>query len=136
MKNILIISIIITVSVISMAFVLNNDKSEEIASAEVYKVVIPADVNKVIENSCIGCHNTDSKNDKGKKKLNFDDLTEGNLAKAKLLGKLGGIKETVSEGEMPPAKFLKKYPDRALSDADSELIVNWVNAEAKKIMKK
>lgn len=136
MKNYILIISVVILSAITMAFALKTDEDKSVVNNEVYKVVIPADVNKVLENSCIGCHNTDSKNDKGKAKLNFDDLTSGALSKGKLLGKLGGIKESVTEGEMPPAKFINKYPDRALSEADSKLIVDWVNEQAKTIMTK
>lgn len=134
MKNLIFIFSGVAIILLSLAFI-NNEKAPISEKSQVYKVEMSDEVDKVLENSCIGCHNTDSKNIKGKNKLNFDELKDGSLTKGKLLGKLGGIKKTLEEGTMPPEKFLKKYPDRALSDADSKLLIAWVNAQAKANMK-
>jgi cytochrome c551/c552 len=134
MKNLIFIFSGLAIMLLSFAFI-NDEEAPISENSQVYKVEISDDVNKVLENSCIGCHNTDSKNTKGKNKLNFDELKDGSLAKGKFLGKLGGIKKALEEGTMPPEKFLDKYPDRALSDADTKLLLDWVNAQAKANMK-
>lgn len=134
MKNLIFIFSGIAILLFSFAFI-NNEEAAISENTQAYKVEISEDVNKVIENSCIGCHNTDSKNTKGKNKLNFDELKDGSLPKGKFLGKLGGIKKAVEEGNMPPEKFLNKNPDRALSEADTKLLLDWVNTQAKANMK-
>jgi len=90
---------------------------------------IPEDVQAVIDNSCYGCHNSDSKNVKGKGKLKFDKL--GNLKTHKLVGKLGKMAESVKEDDMPPKKFLKNYPDKELTAEQKDLLINWAETTAK-----
>ena len=94
---------------------------------------IPADIQGIIDNSCYGCHHSDSKNEKGKKKLNFDKL--GKLKTYKLVGKLADISETVSEGDMPPEKAVKKYPELKLSDEDKATFSNWAKKTAEELSK-
>jgi cytochrome c553 len=94
---------------------------------------MPDNVKSIIEKSCIGCHNTDSKNDKAKEAL--DLKTFDTLSKQKMIHALKEIGETLEENEMPPAKFLEKYPDKKLSDADKKILMDWANSEAKSLMK-
>lgn len=96
-------------------------------------VNMPDDVKGIIDNKCFGCHNTDSKNDKAKEKL--DLKTIDSLDKSKMIHALKEIAETVEENEMPPAKFLEKYPDKKLTDAEKKTLMNWANSEAKSLMK-
>jgi len=94
---------------------------------------IPADVQTIIDNSCYGCHHTDSKNDKGKKKLDFDKLAK--LKTHKLVGKLADISDVVVEGDMPPEKAVKKYPDLKLSDEDKATLSDWAKNTAEELSK-
>lgn len=96
-------------------------------------VSIPDDVKSIIDKSCFGCHNTDSKNDKAKEKLDLKTLDS--LDKSKMIHALKEISETVEENEMPPAKFLEKFPDKKLTDAEKKKLMDWANNEAKSIMK-
>ena len=95
---------------------------------------IPDNVKAVIEKSCFGCHNTDSKNDKAKEKL--DLKTFDALGKKEMIHALGEIAETVEENEMPPAKFLEKFPDKKLTDAEKKILIDWAKSEGKALMKK
>jgi len=101
---------------------------------ELAKLDIPENVNGILEKSCIGCHNTESKNTKGKTKLNFDKFTNEGYSKGKLIGKLNGIVKSMKKGSMPPEKFLKKYPDRGISAEDAKLLSQWASDEANKLM--
>ena len=92
---------------------------------------IPEDVNTILKNHCFGCHNTESKNEKGKGKLTIDNL--GELPTGKLAAKLSKIAEEVDEGEMPPKKFLEKYPEKGLSKKDKKKVINWAKAAAKEL---
>ncbi len=96
--------------------------------------VMPDNVKAVIEKSCFGCHNTDSKNDKAKEKL--DLKTFDTLGKKEMIHALGEIAETVEENEMPPAKFLEKFPDKKLTDAEKKILIDWAKSEGKALMKK
>ena len=96
-----------------------------------YSIEIPADVNAVLQDYCFGCHNTKSRNEKGKGKLTIDEL--GDIPKGKLAAKLNKIAEEVGEGEMPPKKFLEKYPDKEPSKKDRKLVVNWAKSAVKEL---
>lgn len=96
-------------------------------------VSIPDDVKTIIDKSCFGCHNTDSKNDKAKEKLDLKTIES--LDKSKMIHALREIAETVEEGEMPPAKFLEKFPDKKLTDAEKKKLMDWAKNEAKSLMK-
>jgi len=94
---------------------------------------MPDDVKAIIDKSCFGCHNTDSKNDKAKEKLDLKTLDS--LTKNKMIASLKDISETIEENEMPPAKFLEKNPDKKLTDAEKKILMDWANSEAKALMK-
>ncbi|PLX04250.1 MAG: hypothetical protein C0595_03950 [Marinilabiliales bacterium] len=96
----------------------SNDKTIE----------IPENVQTILDNSCYGCHNSDSKNQKGRDKLSFDKLNS--IKTYKVIGKLTDIADVLNEGEMPPKKFLDNYPERALSDEDKETLKNWATDAA------
>lgn len=106
---------------------INNEGDKD----KVNTIEIPENVQAVIDNSCYGCHNSDSKNLKSKNKLNFDKLEY--LKTYKAVGKLSDVAEITMEGEMPPEKFLKKYPDHALTDDGKKALVDWANSTAKKL---
>ena len=99
---------------------------------ETKTVNMPDDVKAIIEKSCFGCHNTDSKNDKAKEKLDlktFDSLTV-----PKMIHALDKIEQEIKEDEMPPAKFLEKFPDKKLTDAEKKTLMDWANSQAKALM--
>lgn len=100
------------------------------AEAKVLKM--PDDVKAIIDKSCFGCHNTDSKNDKAKEKL--DLTTFDSLTKNKMIASFRDIAEVVEEDEMPPAKFLEKFPDKKLTDAEKKILMDWAKTEAKALM--
>ncbi len=102
------------------------------ANSNAKAVNMPDDVKAIIEKSCFGCHNTDSKNDKAKEKL--DLKTIDSLDKTKMIHALKEIVEVVEEDEMPPAKFLEKFPDKKLTDAEKKTLMDWANNEAKALM--
>jgi mono/diheme cytochrome c family protein len=89
---------------------------------------IPEDVSAIFDKSCFGCHNSESQSEKARKKLSIDKL--GELSKAKLVGKLGEIEEVVEKNEMPPEKFITKYPDKKLTEEESIRLVEWAEKAA------
>lgn len=130
--------LLILLPVLAVAFLLltafgsmNSDPTGEITPEET--IVIPEDVQGILDNSCFGCHNAESTSDKAKKKLLLDEFTQ--LSKAKLVGKLADIAETVEENEMPPKKFLDNYPDKALTDDETKRLKEWADNTAEDLMK-
>jgi mono/diheme cytochrome c family protein len=97
-----------------------NKKTPDIAKVS---DEFPEDIAKILKVHCMDCHVTASKNDKAKKKLNFDKWNELNMLKK--TGKLNDIVEVVKEGEMPPEKYLNHYPDKKLSDEQIKTLVKW-----------
>jgi len=92
----------------------------------------PADVKEVLKTSCDDCHSKDASNKKGKLALNFDKWDDYKLTKR--ISKLDAICEVIEEGKMPPEKYLKGNPDKALNAELQELICNWAEDESVKLM--
>jgi uncharacterized membrane protein len=117
-----------TALIFSSLFVLATENPSEVKTLK-----MPDDVKAIIDKSCFGCHNNDTKNDKAKEKLNLS--TFDSLTKNKMIAAYKGMAKTVEENEMPPAKFLEKNPDKKLTDAEKLVLMNWANNEAKGLMK-
>ena len=94
---------------------------------------MPDDVKAVIENSCFGCHNTDSRNEDGKKELDFNKLDS--LSKIKMISTYKEIGEVLEKNEMPPKKFLERFPEKALSEDHKQLLLDWSKKEAEALVK-
>jgi hypothetical protein len=57
------------------------------------------------------------------------------LETPKMIHALKEISEVVEENDMPPAKFLEKFPDKKLTDADKKILMDWADNQAKSLMK-
>ena len=117
-------------SLLILSFTLKNDSTVMSSPGNDVAFEIPDDVQVIIDNSCYGCHNLESSSTKAKTKLNFDKLP--NMKTGKLVGKLGKISKTLKKGNMPPEKFLAKYPDKALSKEETEKLISWADELALK----
>ena len=93
---------------------------------------MPPDVKMIIDHSYFGCHNTDSRNDDAKEDLDFKTLSE--LTSAQKLTALKHIEETVEDNKMPPKKFLEKRPEKALTDEQKQLLIDWVKQESTSLL--
>jgi hypothetical protein len=93
---------------------------------------LPDDINKIVEKSCYGCHNTDSKNEDAKEELDFNTLSD--LKKVKKITTLRDIAEVLEEGEMPPEKFLEKYPDRKPTEKAKATLIKWAKKESEALI--
>jgi hypothetical protein len=96
-------------------------------------VEFSAEVKVVIDQKCFGCHNANSKNKKGKAKLQWDTMTS--LAKAKQIAAMDEIIEVLEEGKMPPEKFLANKPEGKLSEDEVKMLKEWANANAERLLK-
>ncbi len=130
-------ALFVLLPVLVLALVLTSSKVVDMesneASAPADGFVIPEDVSAIFDKSCFGCHNADAQSEKARKKLLIDQL--GDLSKAKLVGKLGEIGEVVSKNEMPPEKFLQKYPDKALTGEEAKRLAEWTEEASNELMK-
>ncbi len=122
---------IVAVGFFFMNFTIQTEENSSLGKKTNFE--IPKNIQGIIDNSCYGCHHTDSKNEKGKKKLDFDKLAD--LKTYKLVGKLADISETVVEGDMPPKKAVKKYPELKLSDEDKATLGDWAKSTAEELSK-
>jgi hypothetical protein len=84
---------------------------------------MPADVKAVVEQKCYGCHNAESKNEKGKAKLDWDAFEA--TKKSKQLATKGKIAEVLEKGDMPPKKFLENKPEGKLTEAELATLMDW-----------
>ena len=128
----LLASTLITIVTVVIALAYNSNVSETIKSDSLNStssIEIPSQVKVVLDKSCTMCHNSDSKNTKGKLKLNFDNFSNGDYSKGKLIGKLNGISKVITKNDMPPKKFVEKYPERAPSAEELKLVKDWVAKE-------
>lgn len=105
--------------------------TSEIQESKNYE--IPENVNTILDQSCIMCHNKDSKNTKSKAKLKLDELDD--LSKSKMISKLSKIAKEVNKGDMPPEKFTSKYPEKALSEEDKSTLIAWAKNYAQELSK-
>ncbi len=94
---------------------------------------IPEDINKLLDKSCFGCHNVDAQSEDARDALLIDKLSD--LKKHKLVAKLDEIAAVIEDGDMPPSKFLKKYPEKALTADESKTLSEWALKAAEGLMK-
>lgn len=94
---------------------------------------VPENINVILDQSCVQCHNKDSENLKGKKKLNLDTL--GQLKISKQISMLSRIANEIEDGEMPPEKYLKKNPDKGLSEEEEDILIEWARTYARELAK-
>jgi len=130
-KSILSIIVIFVAGITLMAFTLpgklNSDPPQEQA-----KALFPEDVQKVLETSCFDCHTDAASSAKAKMKVNFSKWEE--YSDSKKVGKMESISESITNDDMPPQKYISKYPDKALNQEQKDLINKWVTEESAKLM--
>jgi hypothetical protein len=93
----------------------------------------PEEVSALLTNSCYDCHSTGAEAEKAVKAMDFKIWEEYKLTRRITL--LTKICEVIEEGDMPPGKYLKQYPGKALSEDDVKLICKWTSKEAEKLVK-
>jgi len=129
-KSILTIMGIFFAALVLLAFTLpynlnTNPPQEKVAD-------FPEDVQKILETSCFDCHSEAASHAKAKSKLNFSKWAK--YSDSKKVGKLESINEVITEGDMPPQKYLNKYPDNSLSQDKKDIIGKWITETSSKLM--
>ena len=129
MKKMLTLSVLAISAFLFMNF---NTVSDENSNADNNKYEVPEDIQTIIDKSCKGCHVSDSKNEKGRKKLSWDKMKEG-YKTHEVIAKLMDIEEVMKESAMPPEKFLAKYPDKDITKEDNKKLQKWAKEMATKL---
>lgn len=124
-------SLISGVIVLFMVASFSVISSEKSTKSEPLK--LPDNVKAIIDKSCIGCHNTDSRNEDAKEELDFKKLDK--LSLIKKISAYKHIGETVEENEMPPKKFLEKRPEKKLNETERQTLIAWAKKEAENLVK-
>jgi uncharacterized membrane protein len=122
MKKLLLIPALALIAFIFLQATVKDNESIELET-NVFDNKIPPHVKAVIDQKCYGCHNAESKNEKGKQKLDWDELEASR--KAKQLATMAKINETLVNGDMPPAKFLESKPEGKLTKEELETLLDW-----------
>lgn len=126
-------ALIFSAFIISFIFIQGKNPDKTNRHTALDSIEFTADVKAIIDQKCFGCHNLNSKNEKGKKKLKWDSLTL--IPKATQVAKLDKIIEVLEEGSMPPAKFLEYKPEAKLNDEEVKKLKEWANATADRLLK-
>ena len=131
MKKIILYSLLPLMAIIIFVAAQNSSPIPSPAPEDI-ELGWPDEVMTLLERSCFDCHTKDGSNIKAKGALNFNKWGDYKLSKK--VGKLNDISEVLKEKKMPPGKYIKKYPDKGLTDVEIGVITNWANREAEKLM--
>lgn len=93
----------------------------------------PAEVKKVIDSKCYGCHSAQGQSKDAKDALMWDSLP--NLNKSGMVAALDDIVKELRKKGMPPAAVVKKYPEMKLLDAESKILQSWAELKADSLLR-
>lgn len=133
MKKLAILIFAMVLGALFYNFTWHQAERNYLLSDDITALEMPDNVKAILDNSCAGCHNSESGNIKAKTKLNLDKFGT-DYSNIKSAAKLKDIADVVKEGEMPPKKFLSKYPEKALSEADQKVLMDWAMAQSDKLI--
>ena len=128
MKNYsILLMIILTFSLASFSYVDPLPSENKNQQQEANQIDMPDNVQSVLTRSCLPCHDAKGSG-KARVKWKYEKMSE--YSKSKLISKYIKIFEKVDEGKMPPAKDVKKHPERNLSAEDKDLLKSWAENAA------
>ncbi len=150
-KIIKIAAVLIIAAVIAIQFINRPDKSttSEITPAHITKVMnVPSNVESILKRSCYDCHSDHTvwpwysnvapvswlvSDDvvKGRKKMNFSQWSK--IPASKREARLNEICEEIKSDEMPMPPYLIMHSDAKLTQADKDILCQWVEIEMKKL---
>jgi hypothetical protein len=90
-------------------------------------------VYEIVKTSCFDCHLSNSKNKKAKKAMAFDLISRE--APMKQISKLTDICNEINDGNMPPEKYIKNFPESELTEAQIKAVCDWVKTESGKFVR-
>jgi hypothetical protein len=115
---------------LTLVAILVNTLNASGQTGEKQKIVIPEDINKIFEASCMSCHGSDGGR-LPKSKLNFSRWTSYSAAKVEEKASL--ICSTLRKGKMPPKSARESNPELIPTKEQIDLICKW--AESLKALK-
>lgn len=124
------ISIIVLVIIIGFLFIQSSPVDH---SGQSSKSIYTAEVKKVIDNKCYGCHSVNGKSKDAKNALMWDNLP--NLQKSRLVATLDDIIKVLKENKMPPEEVIKKYPEMKLLPLEKKIFQSWAESRADSLVK-
>ena len=122
-------SLYLTLLLLGSVLVLPNATAPTLAAAIKY----PKKVDAIIQAKCYGCHSPESRGEKARLKLNWDELA--GLPADQQLEKIHMIEKVIEEGAMPPKGFVEKNPDMKLTDDETARLQKWARKTGKKLSK-
>jgi uncharacterized membrane protein len=119
----------IAVAVISVLFIssliINQLNAENAKSGSTQGKAIPANVMKIVDKSCTGCH-SEPGNMMAISHLNFTSWDK--YSPEKQADKAKDMCTQVTKSKMPPKSFTSKHPDAAISSDQLNEICNWAQS--------
>ena len=122
----------IVVPVIFIGFVLSGGLQAN-QSVQKSGSIYPAEVKKVIDTKCYGCHSDQGKSKDAKDALMWDSLP--NLPKSSQIATLDDIIKVLKDKKMPPEGAIKKYPEMRLSPEETGILQSWAESMAESLLK-
>lgn len=123
-------SIVILVIIIGFLFIQSSPANR---NGQKSGSMYTAEVKKVIDDKCYGCHSVQGKSQKAKDALMWDNLAD--LQKSKMVATLDDIIEVLQENTMPPEDVIKKYPEMKLLPQEGKILQSWAESRADSLMK-
>jgi hypothetical protein len=133
MRKLALLFFIATIGLLISAFKDNGIYTRIGNLDSITEIEIPDSIKNILDNSCWGCHNSESKNTKAKLKLKFDELND--LKVSKQVSKLNKIVKELEKGDMPPEKAVNKNPEIALSPEMKTELIDWAKATSDELTK-
>ncbi len=132
------IKILLIVVAIGIFSCINATKDNAISTKEkinnnLQKATVPENVKAIFDKSCIACHS--NAGNMAKMHVNFDKIYTNSYSPKTMSKKLKNINRVITRDIMPSKRYLKKFPDKALTDKDKKLVSDWINSELKKYNK-
>jgi hypothetical protein len=132
--------LLVFVCVICLAFTIPGEKevyasvSKKETIQQKNKITFPKNVKAIIDSKCMGCHKPDSRNQKAKKKLQWEKVPKMN--KEEQAHFIAEMFEVLEAGKMPPKRALERRPQMKLNLEEERVLLMWVTAEEQRLKAK
>lgn len=146
----ILIIVLLVAFVIIQFFPSGRPPNNAVVGQDVFEIIeIPVEVGTLIKNACYNCHSQAVKYPwysyvapiswlvsrdvkMGREHIDFGKW--GGLTKRKQIKALGEIAEEIEDGNMPMPIYISMHSEADLTDEQRELIVNWAEQLAEKIL--
>lgn len=122
-------SIVVLLIIIGFFFI---QSSHVIQSVPKSGSLYTAEVKKVIDGKCYGCHSAKGNSQDAKDALLWDSIH--NLQKSKLIATLDDIVDVLKKNKMPPEQIIKKYPEMKMLPQEIKILQSWAESKADSLL--